>query len=234
MIRRALFRLLGEIHPFNLGVGVPRRGRLSRERYRMMTQALEYTHDEQVGGDFLEFGVGDGRSLCYAYDIARAQGEASMRFVGFDSFQGFPEPKGIDAVFERFKKGQMSFARSVVERNLSLLEADRSRIDLVEGWYEETLKPDTLVRLGLKKARIINIDCDLYDSTLLALRFAAPLVGQGTVILFDDWFCYRGDPARGEQAAARQWLLENPGLSLAPYRQYGNVGQSFVISSSKT
>ena len=51
----------------------------------------------------------------------------------------------------------------------------------------------------------------------------------GTVILFDDWLCYRADPSKGEQAAAKNWQAENPKIHLIPYRSYANVGQSFIV-----
>lgn len=228
-LKNAIYRVLSVLFPSHFGIGIPHNF-LTRQRYQMLEQALAYTKAEQVGGDYLEFGVARGRSLIYAYSISRKYGwTADIRFVGFDSFQGFPQPKGIDTIFERFKEGEQRYARSVVEKNLKRYRVDRSRTFLVEGWYEDTLSDVTKQRLNISKARVVNIDCDLYDSALLALRFITDAITNGTVILFDDWLCYRADPNKGEQAAVKRWLSENPNIDLIPYRHYANVGQSFIV-----
>ena len=227
---RLVFEVMSALFPYNFGIGIPRRGFLSRERHRMLEQAFMYTHDERVDGDYVEFGVARGTSLIYAYEICRKHRLLNnIRFVGFDSFQGFPAPRGVDRVFERFKQGEVAFPRRIVERNLRLYGVNGGRIRLIEGWYEDTLTDATRSQLQLEQARVVNIDCDLHDSALAALRFVAPHLVTGSVILFDDWLCYRADPSKGEQAAAKAWLAENPHLRLVPYRTYANVGQSFIV-----
>lgn len=229
--KRLLFELGSALYPRNLGVGIPRRGYLSVERYHMLEKAFLYTRDESVEGEYVEFGVANGRSLIYAYELCEKYGLLERtRFIGFDSFQGFPEPAGVDKVVERFHKGELAYAKSVVERNLRFYGADLRRIELVEGWYNDTLRPETKRRLDLRRAKVVNIDCDLHASTLSALRFVTDSLTDGMVILFDDWLCYRADPTRGEQAAARKWLAENPALSLVPYSQYATAGQSFIVN----
>ena len=99
-----------------------------------------------------------------------------------------------------------------------------------QGWYVDTLNETVKGNLRINKARVINVDCDLFDSALLALRFATDFVQDGTVILFDDWLCYRADPNKGEQAAVHKWLEDNPSISLIPSRSYANVGQSFIVN----
>ena len=99
-----------------------------------------------------------------------------------------------------------------------------------QGWYEDTLNETVKGKLRINKAWAINVDCDLFDSALLALRFVTDFVQDGTVILFDDWLCYRADPNKGEQAAVHKWLEDNPSISLIPSRSYANVGQSFIVN----
>lgn len=47
--------------------------------------------------------------------------------------------------------------------------------------------------------------------------------------MFDDWFCYKGDPEKGEQRATREWLEKNPNIKNLPYKQNSNVGTSFIV-----
>ena len=49
------------------------------------------------------------------------------------------------------------------------------------------------------------IDVDYYKSTVEVLSFIEPLLNDGTIIIFDDWFNYKGHPNRGEQKAFREW-----------------------------
>ena len=229
-MKRLVFEMLSAMFPYNANIGIPRRGFLCRERHRMLEQAFMYAHDEQVPGDYVEFGTGRGTSLLYAYEACRKHRFDDVRFFSFDSFQGFPEPKGVDRVFLRFKQGEVEFPRRIVERNLRLYGADARRIELIEGWYDHTLADAAGNHGKIGAARVVNIDCDLHDSALAALRFVTPHLASGSVLLFDDWLCYRADPAKGEQAAARRWLEEHPHISLIPFRTYANVGQSFIVN----
>lgn len=228
--KRLFFELMGFLTPYNFGIGISRRGYLTLERYRTLEKALTYTQDECVDGDYIEFGVAEGRSLIFAYEICKKYGLlGKTRIIGFDSFQGFPEPKGVDRIFERFKKGELSFARKIVERNLALYGADPARVSLVEGWYEDTLTQRTKERLNIGTIRVANIDCDMFESTLLALNFISHNLVNGSVLLFDDWLCFRADPYKGEQRAVKHWLAENKKFTLIPYQSYANVGQSFIV-----
>jgi len=103
-------------------------------------------------------------------------------------------------------------------------------IVLEKGFYEKTFKSDFLNRNEIKRARVTHVDCDLYQSAFTSLNFVTSLVQDGTVLLFDDWLCYRGRPDRGEQRAVKEWLAENPQIHLTPYRSYANTGQSFIVS----
>ena len=230
-MKRVAFELMSACFPYNFDLGIPRRGFLSKERHRMLEQAFMYTHDERIPGHYVEFGTARGTSLIYAYEICRKHRFNDVRFLGFDSFQGFPEPKGVDRLFERFRQGEVAFPRRIVERNLWLYGADRRRIELIEGWYDATLAEHAGNHQKVGTARVVNVDCDLHDSALAALRFIAPHLVTGSVILFDDWLCYRADPTKGEQAAVRRWLEEQPQFSLIPFRGYANVGQSFIVQA---
>lgn len=56
------------------------------------------------------------------------------------------------------------------------------------------------------------------------------LLTDGTIIIFDDWYCFRGNPKFGEQRACRQWLGENEELQLSEYRKEGPWRNSFIVN----
>ena len=227
-----LLKSLAIIMPktFGLGSGI---GWLSSQRKWMIKQAFMYTNNENVEGDYLEFGVARGRTVIFSYEAMEKYHSKVRkgRLFGFDSFQGFPEPKGVDAVFTRFKKGAENHGGiDVVKKSLRKHKINPDGIYLIKGWYEDTLNDKTKENYGLGKARVVNVDCDMYESTKTVLSFITPFLQNGTVMLFDDWLCYRADPEKGEQRAVYEWLNDNANIELNPYRSYANVGQSFIVN----
>jgi hypothetical protein len=186
------------------------------------------------GGDYLEFGVYRGFTLWYAQALAKDLGLRGMRFFGFDSFAGLPRPEGVDASGESqaFYEGAYQATRASVEKNLSGLGADWERVKLVEGWYDKTLTAENRRALGLKRAAVCVIDCDFYESARLALEFAAPLLGDGSIVLFDDWTAYQNDPAKGEQRAWAEFLAKNPALKAEPLLDFGG-GKGFTLKAAR-
>lgn len=199
---------------------------LTVERYQVLRQAVDYTKAESVNGGYLEFGVAWGRSLIFADSLLGKD----IPIIGFDSFRGFPKPKGVDKKLLRFKHGEDAYGQQIVESNLRKWCRFPTRVTLISGFFDKSLTPSRRKALPLQKARIINVDCDMYESTKDVLSFVTPLLQQGTVILFDDWLCYKADSSKGEQRAVAEWLKKNKKIRLLPYRSYANVGQAFIVS----
>lgn len=185
----------------------------------------------QVPGDYLEFGVYRGENFVDAWRSARVTGRRDMRFYAFDSFQGLPDParSAVDRDGE-FVKGQFSAGRTEFERNLHRAGVNKAQVTVVEGFYETSLRDLKPRDIGLEAASVVWIDCDLYESTVCALDFVTELVQDGTVVLFDDWYCFRARSDRGEQRACREWLERNPGINLVPYRDFHWAGRAFVVN----
>ena len=77
---------------------------------------------------------------------------------------------------------------------------------------------------------MIMIDCDLYESTVPVLEFITDLVQQGTIIVFHDWFRFKGDPNCGEQKACREWLDQHPEIELIEFWREAPQAVSFVVN----
>ena len=85
--------------------------------------------------------------------------------------------------------------------------------------------------IGLNKAAIVMIDCDLYASTKIVLDFITDLIDSGTIIIFDDWYSFKADPNMGEQKACNEWVEKNKNINLIPYGKYGhNFQMSFIVN----
>ena len=172
-------------------------------------------------GDYVEFGVFYGTSLLAMQQMSADAGLARIRLFGFDSFEGLPE--SAEAESEGiWRPGEFQASLRGARRHMTARGADWDRITLVPGWFEDTLTPATAERLGLEKASVIMVDCDLYSSAVASLRFAEPLIHDEAVVLFDDW--HAGGLAsrnEGERRAFEELLARTPDLEvvgeLEPY-----------------
>lgn len=182
-------------------------------------------------GDYLEFGVYRGDSLAAAWRGAVAGRLDDMRFLGFDSFEGLPEGHRAGEV-GRWAPGSMAVGEDAVRANLARLGVDLSRVTLVPGFYDEVLDAGLRDRLGLTRAAVVYLDADLYDSTLTALRWVTPLLTTGTLLAVDDWFTFRTRPGAGARGAVMEWLRDDHGLTLVPFRSAGVNFESFFVQAA--
>lgn len=186
----------------------------------------------EIDGDYMEFGVWKGGSLVSAYHISkRFENLNNMRFYAFDSFKGLPVKEGVDASQKEFNSGEYACSLENVKSNLYKTGVDLKRVEFIPGWFQDVLNDETRISLKIKKASVIYVDCDLYESARIVLDFVTPYVVDGTIIVFDDWYCFKGHPERGERKAFKEWLEKNSKFSVTPYRQYGWMGNSFIINS---
>jgi hypothetical protein len=187
-------------------------------RWNSVDYLADYLVNAELAGDYAEFGVFKGTTFAYAANLFKGLFPL-MRFLAFDSFEGLPEPQGIDKSLDNwssgFHKGQFvaseeDFTSHVLEK--SGLETER--LVKIKGWFNDTLTAETRQKHKIEKLAVAWIDCDLYASTVPVLEFITPLLSVGSVIVFDDWRSYRNLPDKGEQRACREWLDASPSLTL--------------------
>lgn len=206
------------------------KGRELMERYILFDTIMGFISNCGITGDYLEFGCAFGHSMADAFHIARCYPLDTMRFHAFDSFHGLPEPSGLDAdSFSPYQKGQYACDLDQYRLNLQTWDVDLHRVTITTGWYADALAESLKSQLNLKRAAVVLIDCDLYESTVPVLKFITNLIQDGTVLIFDDWFSYRGRNDRGEARAFREWLADNPHITANEYRRSGRTMTSFVI-----
>jgi O-methyltransferase len=199
---------------------------LAYENTRILTLAFSYLRSEGVDGDYAEFGVSTGRTFVEAWRVAQGIGGGRRRFFAFDSFAGLPEPEGGDAT-GRFVAGEFSQDRESLEARMRRARIPPSDVHVVDGFFEQSLAdPD---RIPLQEIALAWVDCDLYTSTVPVLDYLTPRLAQGAILLFDDWFCFKGDFSKGEAKACSEWLERNPGITLVPWRQHHWASQAFIV-----
>jgi len=202
-------------------------------RFFAIEQLTEYLIGAQISGDYLEFGVFQGTTFIHGFRNLSPHFK-QIRFFAFDSFEGLPEPKGIDGLNEyssHFYRGQFSCNEEEFRKHLKRNGVDLKKVTIVKGWFEETLSVDKAREYGIGTIAAAWIDCDLYESTVPVLKFISPHLTQGSVIIFDDWRCYRNHPDFGEQRACREWLEANPHIRLQELFSFGWNGIAFTVTS---
>jgi hypothetical protein len=202
-----------------------------RERFDCIDKLADYLVGAQVTGDYFEFGVSRGVTFAYAMRILQGL-FPKMRFVALDSFEGLPTPKGLDAeqgYSSGFHAGEFACSKEEFLKNVSANGADIERITVVSGWFDQSLADGDPRNAQLGHVKAAWIDCDLYESTVPVLEFLTNRLSVGSVLLFDDWRCFRNLPDYGEQRACSEWLKRNPQIKLREFVDFGFHGVSFTV-----
>jgi O-methyltransferase len=124
--------------------------------------------------DYLEFGVWKGASVKW---WSEANTHPESRFVGFDSFGGLTEP--MKWAVGGTAPGHLSVHGAVPK-------FDDKRIRMVKGYFQDTLD-DFLDSFRPQNTLVIHLDADLYSSTLYALAKLDRLIGNGAIVMFDEF-----------------------------------------------
>lgn len=118
---------------------------------------------------YMEFGVYEGEATRYWSKILR---NPDSILHGFDSFEGLPEDWNPD-----FPKGYFS-TKGIIPK------IEDNRVKFFKGWFDETLPryecPDHQVLF-------LNLDADLYSSTIYVLKSLKDRIVPGTYIYFDEF-----------------------------------------------
>lgn len=179
-------------------------------------------------GYYLEFGSHEANTMRMAWDTFHHLFDYT--YVAFDSFQGLPAIEAIDEQ-EIWQEGKLETSERDFLTRCLRYGMPRDKLVTVAGFYDETLIDETAARFLPTPAAVVYIDCDLYQSTVPVLAFVRPFLQRGTVIVFDDWFCFHGDPDRGEQRAWREFCEQNPELRFAEFVRTQEA-QAFIYVGS--
>jgi len=144
-----------------------------------------------VEGCVVECGVWRGGMIA---GIADVLGDGREYYL-FDSFEGLPPAKAIDG--RELQAWQAATTApgyynncqaSAEEAEAAMRKSLARRYSLVKGWFEETVprfKPN-------QQIAILRLDGDLYDSTMICLRYLYFYVAEGGIIIIDDYQAWDG------------------------------------------
>jgi len=196
-------------------------------KYLAIKKAFYLSSIEEIEGDYLEFGIFTGSSFCHAIRCAKSNEKfderlKTMHFYGYDSFEGFGDLPESDQ--HRFYS-DINFATNY-EKVYSRVKrvTDESRFTISKGFFEETLVGDNPL-----KSRIVFIDSDTYSSTALALKYLKSSLQEGTIIILDDFFSYRGSMVKGVAGAVNVFVNQEK-IDLRQISSYGMGGVLMIVT----
>jgi O-methyltransferase len=206
--------------------------------------AIRFIDYELIEGDILEFGVYTGRSLALLSYFHQKSKESihkvnfNRQIIGFDSFDGLSDnddhPRwtkkifNINHSFHPVCKIGEKVSETVVYKLFETYNLPRPNIEIGE-FHSTTIATIPSI---YKKAALIHIDCDLYSSTKTVLQGIIPLLQEGTLLLFDDWFNFKGNKNKGEQKAFYEYFDNQNKWGYIEYQTYATFGKSFIITNN--
>jgi hypothetical protein len=196
--------------------------------FNLHKEALVAGQDLFRGHAYYEFGLYKGFSFWFAEQISREYAEADFRCLGFDSFEGLPQPQlAVEA--RAFGKGDFRGTYEVVTGNLRQWKTDFSRIALYKGFYSDEFFAQLRAKESFPKVSICLIDADLYESCVPVLEFIKPNLVEGSILLFDDYNQLGQDDQAGERRALIEFENCYPTFKKEHLFDYGWEGAAFRV-----
>jgi hypothetical protein len=143
---------------------------------------------------YLEFGVFQGASMRY---WSRALKNPKAKLHGFDSFDGLSEDFDINGPYI---KGSFCV-------NGKIPVIDDVRVSFFKGWFNEVLPTYSVPEHDVL---VINLDADLYSSTIYVLQYLRSWIRPGTFLYFDDLSRPEHEPRAFDE------FMKESGLKFSP------------------
>lgn len=197
-------------------------------KFMHLMEAVNYTRVALLPQVYMEFGCHSARTFSAAVNAAKYLNMDEMNFFAFDSFMGLPKTnEEVDGVFEsgEFKTSMNEFINELRKQTGTEL----SYSNIIPGYFSDSLTLELQARMP--KVGVVHIDVDLYSSTLEVLNFIKPLLVVGSVLIFDDYYCFPPDGSKGEMKALLEFCEDNPEIKVKEWKSYSTFGQSFFITS---
>jgi O-methyltransferase len=148
-------------------------GKDGKGRDWLYRSVMEQEALDQQPISYLEFGVYRGDSLrLWLAGISHPD----SRFVGFDTFTGLPE---------RWRPTEPA---GHFNANGAIPDIKDPRCSFEVGLFQDSL-PAFVTRTDLSGRLVINLDADMFTSTLFVLTTLAPYLKSGDLIFFDEFSC---------------------------------------------
>lgn len=160
--------------------------------------AIKYIKDniDVTNTDFYEFGINHGDSFYRLNAYIENYQLKPNKIWGFDSFVGLPREKEGLPIINGWEEGYFNVKQDMgVESTDEVIKKILSKnntslpCEMIAGFFNKSLTTTLIKEKGLKKASFIDIDVDLYQSTIDVFDFMIQndLIHDTCLVNFDDW-----------------------------------------------
>ncbi len=147
---------------------------------------VNYILKNEIKGDFVETGIWRGGVLILIKAILEENNISDRLIWGFDSFIGLPKPNfkkyPLDKGNKLYTMNILACSISKVKSNFKEYDLSTKNINFIKGWFKDTLPKNKINRISL-----LRLDGDLYESTILSLKYLYPKLTKGGFIIIDDY-----------------------------------------------
>jgi O-methyltransferase len=204
--------------------------RRHHDKFEFYKRAFDFITDNEITGDYLEFGCHRARTFRMAINEALHHSLMTTRFIAFDSFCGMPDD--ISSVpLNRWARGNLVTSEDDFKQLVATTGIDQSRVITCPGYFANSLSPTLARDLSAKSvtAAIVCIDCDLYESAKPIFKFLPSFLQEGTVVYIDDYYTgYKGNPSKGVAGAFNEFQAVETNWAFNEYLTIGAFGKSFI------
>jgi len=151
-----------------------------------LVSALQTVEKEKIPGDLIETGVWRGGLPIIMRAFLHSVENRERKVWLADSFKGLPNQTEdsndraahllLEPIFH------LSVSRKQVENSLRFFGLLDDQVEILEGWFRDTLKT-----MPNRPLALIRLDGDYYESTLDALEELYPRLSPGGFLIVDDY-----------------------------------------------
>lgn len=144
-----------------------------------------------IPGAIIEMGVCSGNglmSLIHCHTILQPT-YRYREFVGFDTFEGFPEVHQNDIADVQWKTGD--FSNNSYDKLTEIIKTHNeyyympANVQLIKGDVNKTV-PEYVENNKHMLVSLLYLDLDIYEPTKTSLKYLLPRMAKGSVIAFDE------------------------------------------------
>jgi O-methyltransferase len=136
-------------------------------------------------GDLVEAGVWRGGAVMFMKAVLNELAVYDRKILAADSFNGLPKPDKsypADVKNKLYLENILAVSLADVKNNFTRFGLLDSSIIFLEGLFK-----DTLPHAPIDKISLLRLDCDMYESTIVALSNLYPKLSEGGFVIIDDY-----------------------------------------------
>ena len=158
------------------------------EKYKMFVKVFDFLNANSIDGDYFEFGCHRCRTFRMVLSLSKLHFN-NMNFFAFDSFEGLPELQNEVSV-SHWKKNALKTSENEFLKLIQNSGFPTKSVRTIKGFYNDSLSEklkNNLLKENIK-CKLVNIDCDLYESAVPVFKFMDDFLVEGSIIYLDDYF----------------------------------------------